>query len=1725
MNTNRPSIGSWIANPIQNPNLLQGPIPGQIQAPVQASLSGQLADSSGIGSHTTTVLTAPNRNTGSLHIQAIPAGNSGQSLTVNTADLTATSLRSSSSSSSSSVAVVSAAAAAAASSSNIGNIIQEQTIKTTLTVHPAPTHGHQVHISSSTSQPHHTSTSITPNPQTVGVASAVATGMTITGTGVTTVTPTIVGNTIVGGGGGSSNSSSSGNTTISNSSGVVCVGTGNSNSVLSGGGTTTTVTPATTHQTPQQQQQFQRLKVEDALSYLDQVKFKFNNQPQVYNDFLDIMKEFKSQSIDTPGVIQRVSNLFRGHPELIVGFNTFLPPGYKIEMQSNDQVNVSMPSSTSILIIHNSTANSVTSTQQMLALPSSTPSQGTVHSTPHHTGVHLTTANALPGQIGKTIFSSSPSTQQTYLHNQNTSTSIRSVSSTDPHHTNITHGSTTVTPQLSGSSIDSNLTSNIQTIPIPVNISPSPGIIGSLGTGPGPGNTGGGGGTSSSGIEGSNLNVTSALGPGGDNNSTSAQPVEFNHAINYVNKIKNRFQGQPEVYKQFLEILHAYQKEQKCLKEGIKPDSKPLNESQVYAQVAKLFQNQEDLLQEFGQFLPDANAAAVSSSNSVFSGVSQNVNSNIHHGSSAGSAISTAISAAHHVDNLAAAHRAAANDHGAIVKKPLARPVGTFLGSNINSPMGNQMRKQIISIQTSPNKPKMTSLRDVSLAEAGKYGSLNEYAFFDKVRKALRSQEVYENFLRCLFLYNHEIVSRNELVLLVTPFLGKFPELLKFFKDFLGYKDGNTTSNSYYNFSLSSANNNNMFMEGLPQRVVGIRERDRERMNEGSGAEINYATCKRYGASYRALPKNYVQPECSGRTALFKEVLNDTWVSFPSWSEDSTFVTSKKTQYEEFIYRCEDERFELDVIIETNLSTIRVLEAVQKRLSRMGPEERAKFKLDECLGGTSAIIHQRSIRRIYGDKSNEIIDGLKKNPVVAVPLVLKRLKTKEEEWKDAQKQFNKIWREQCEKYYLKSLDHQGISFKQNDIKYIRSKSLINEIETFYEERHEQNEENMASSGTGNNSSSNNNNVNGQNLTTGPHMTLTYKNKSMIEEACNLIIHHVKRQTSIHKEDKQKIKQLLKHFIPDMFATQRGDLSDDELEDFEIDKRMDTYSDNNNRSTNKDNTNNSVICIPVNFTNTKDNNGNNNNDDNGNGTNENNKTKSDTENNFNNNVPPISSSLPSTTTTSISSSATSETTITTITTTAPITATTTATTTMTTTNTLTATTTNNNNGQSCVNGNPSGQSKNVNPMLNKDCDDNYSLFFVNNYWYLFFRLHYILCDRLAQMHDRTMILIAEEEKEKTLRKESTAAALRLKPKNDYEVEEYFLALIDMVKQVLDGNLDFNQFEDQLREMFGIHAYIAFTLDKVVQNIVRQLQHIVGDETCITCNEMFIEESKNNATGGPCSTHHLRANFEAAYQKKAEQLLAEENCFKIIVYKGEGKVTIELICPDSVESEDGGEVEKWSEYVEKYVKEVENDISDELKEKLSRKPVFLPRNLRIWRYKESKEKEERAAAELGVIPLSSSPTGGRSNSRTASGGGGDDDGGTKDEAGETNNSLQAVDDTQCKFNVNSFKMVFVVQSESYLYKRNALTRARKNHKNISRRLHLKFDQFHQNWLEKSVTNEQRDECEEWLMGLNDENEDVTMKSIEEIKETPKEILITNEKKVIPDCDLSKQKQLID
>ena len=76
-----------------------------------------------------------------------------------------------------------------------------------------------------------------------------------------------------------------------------------------------------------------QLKELDGLEYLNQVKIQFSDNPEVYNKFLDILIDFKSHTIDTQKVIEQVSRLLHGHQTLILGFNTFLPQGYKIEVR------------------------------------------------------------------------------------------------------------------------------------------------------------------------------------------------------------------------------------------------------------------------------------------------------------------------------------------------------------------------------------------------------------------------------------------------------------------------------------------------------------------------------------------------------------------------------------------------------------------------------------------------------------------------------------------------------------------------------------------------------------------------------------------------------------------------------------------------------------------------------------------------------------------------------------------------------------------------------------------------------------------------------------------------------------------------------------------------------------------------------------------------------------------------------------------------------------------------------------------------------------------------------------------------------------------------------------------------------------------------------------------------------------------------------------------------
>mmetsp|Transcript_24647 Transcript_24647/g.84291 ORF Transcript_24647/g.84291 Transcript_24647/m.84291 type:complete len:426 (+) Transcript_24647:232-1509(+) len=354
-----------------------------------------------------------------------------------------------------------------------------------------------------------------------------------------------------------------------------------------------------------------RLTQQDALSYLRSVKERFKDERSVYETFLEVMKEFKSKKINTEGVIARVKFLFRGNRELILGFNTFLPKGYEIDLPPDGE-------------------------------------------------------------------------------------------------------------------------------------EPKP-----------------------------------------------KQPVEFDQAISYVNKIKTRFQDNEKVYKSFLEILNMYRKGNKTI-------------SQVYDEVALLFDSHDDLLREFTYFLPDNTQP----------------------------------------QRVPGQPKKAGGARGVGAAKPGWR-------SDRGGPAGRSVAGGALKRKAGARAPKGEAGRaaeeyapEVAKAEAGKGAQAanlqKELGFFDKVKQRLRNRDAYQEFLKCLNVFNQEIITKMELQGLVYDILGRHPDLLSGFNDFLSRCESMDLDQAPKEGKLTAKDLQKM-------KIVAAREKYLSRPI----SELDLSQCERCGPSFQ----------------------------------------------------------------------------------------------------------------------------------------------------------------------------------------------------------------------------------------------------------------------------------------------------------------------------------------------------------------------------------------------------------------------------------------------------------------------------------------------------------------------------------------------------------------------------------------------------------------------------------------------------------------------------------------------------------------------------------------------------------------------------------------------------------------------------------------------------------------------------------------------------------
>ncbi|XWS44244.1 hypothetical protein CRYUN_Cryun15aG0027700 [Craigia yunnanensis] len=688
----------------------------------------------------------------------------------------------------------------------------------------------------------------------------------------------------------------------------------------------------------------QKLTTNDALTYLKEVKEMFQDQKEKYDMFLEVMKDFKAQRTDTVGVIARVKELFKGHNNLIFGFNTFLPKGYEITLDEDE------------------------------APPKKT--------------------------------------------------------------------------------------------------------------------------------------------------------VEFDEAISFVNKIKKRFQNDERVYKSFLDILNMYRKEHKDINE-------------VYSEVASLFEDHPDLLEEFTRFLPDSSAAPLTQ---VPYG--RNSTQRYNERSSATPTLRhIQMDKQHRKDRIITSHadrdlsvdRPELDDDKAMMKmqkeqrKRVEKDNRDRRTRDQNDPDHDNNRD--FNLQRFPDK-KRSGRKTEEFASYDDNDTLKSmcnqgFVFCEKVKERLCSSDDYQAFLKCLNIYSNRIIKRNDLQNLVTDLLGKYPDLMNEFNQFLERCE-NTDGLLAGVISKKSLSG-----DVHASRPLKLEDKDREQKREMEGAkekekyrekymaksiqELDLSNCQRCTLSYRHLPDDYPIPSASQRSELGAQVLNDHWVSVTSGSEDYSFKHMRRNQYEESLFRCEDDRFELDMLLESVSSTAKRAEDLLNSINEN------KINMDSPVGVEDhfTVLNLRCIERLYGDHGLDVMEILRKNPALALPIILTRLKQKQEEWTKRRVDFNKVWAEIYSKNHYKSLDHRSFYFKQQDSKNLSVKSLVAEIKELKEKNQKEDDVLVAS-------------VAGHRQPLAPHLEYEYLDVDIHDDLYKLIEYSCEEMCST-KEQLNKVMRLWTTFLEPMLG--------------------------------------------------------------------------------------------------------------------------------------------------------------------------------------------------------------------------------------------------------------------------------------------------------------------------------------------------------------------------------------------------------------------------------------------------------------------------------------------------------------------------------------------------------------------------------------------------------------
>jgi histone deacetylase complex regulatory component SIN3 len=230
--------------------------------------------------------------------------------------------------------------------------------------------------------------------------------------------------------------------------------------------------------------------------------------------------------------------------------------------------------------------------------------------------------------------------------------------------------------------------------------------------------------------------------------------------------------------------------------------------------------------------------------------------------------------------------------------------------------------------------------------------------------------------------------------------------------------------------------------------------------------EWDSSLCDDVTPSYKTYPSDYPYEDFfthSGQSAEDASVLNTSVICVRNEKrvsssklrlfdslEEYDGIRIRKNVYEEALAKVEDERFEVDFAIETNASAMRQVQPLSEEVSMLKENEEKDNqpigRLHYQVRPSHSLLstHIGAIARLYGEQGDEVIHHLIRNPISVLPIVFKRLKDKDAEWRKIRVELTKQWRTICEANYDASLDATSYFHKRDIEKCFSHDSLVEE---------------------------------------------------------------------------------------------------------------------------------------------------------------------------------------------------------------------------------------------------------------------------------------------------------------------------------------------------------------------------------------------------------------------------------------------------------------------------------------------------------------------------------------------------------------------------------------------------------------------------------------------------------------------------------------------------------